>query len=310
VGHPEQLAKRTFAAEANAATRGALVWQDPPEIGLVKVQGDGYLRVVSREPLAALPWPWPEAEAHDEVLLEIKMAGDHLDEGGVERALLRRQARQVQRVEEDAPEKPSWSGQEPLWILASHVPQWLLQARKLVQVGAGCYRVEPSGFPFLWIAANELPLVDELVPFLMARSGRALDTFARWVASRRPTPWVLDMVEYLPMSTAVRDELLLQQVAAKKDDPEIEARRLHILRVFLEHSPEVRQEIFEEGVLEGELKPLVRLFERRLARALAPAERARLAQQVREQGAERVGDLVLDLSPDELAAWLAGTNSG
>jgi hypothetical protein len=112
------------------------------------------------------------------------------------------------------------------------------------------------------------------------------------------------------MSTAVRDELLLQQVAAKKDDPEIEARRLHILRVFLEHSPEVRQEIFAEGVLEGELKSLVRQFERRLARALAPVERTRLAQQVREQGAERVGDLVLDLSPDELAAWLAGTNSG
>ncbi len=111
------------------------------------------------------------------------------------------------------------------------------------------------------------------------------------------------------MSTAIRDELLLQQVAAKKDDPEIEARRLHILRVFLEHSPEVRQEIFDEGVLEG-LKPLVRLFERRLARALAPAERAQLAQRVREQGAERVGDLVLDLTTDELAAWLATPNSG
>jgi len=134
------------------------------------------------------------------------------------------------------------------------------------------------------------------------------------VGSEVPDSWVLDMVEYLPMSTAVRDELLLQQVAAKKDDPEIEARRQHILRVFLEHSPEVRQEIFDKGVVEGELKgelkPLVRLFERRLSRALAPAERAQLAQRVREQGAERVGDLVLDLTPDELAAWLGTTNGG
>jgi hypothetical protein len=39
---------------------------------------------------------------------------------------------------------------------------------------------------FLWIAANELPLVDELIPFLLARSGQALDEFSRWVAPRRP----------------------------------------------------------------------------------------------------------------------------
>ena len=64
VGQPEQLAKRTFAAEAEVVTRGALMWEDPPEIGLVKVQGDGYLRVLSREPLAALPWPWPERVFH------------------------------------------------------------------------------------------------------------------------------------------------------------------------------------------------------------------------------------------------------
>ncbi|UQA59019.1 hypothetical protein [Polyangium aurulentum] len=306
MGQPEQLAKRTFAEETKMVTRGALAWQDPPEIGLVKVQGDGYLRVLSSEPLAELPWPWPEAAGHEEVLLEIKMAGDHLDEGAVERALLRRQARQVQRVEEAEPAKPARVDQEPLWILAPHVPEWLVRERTLALVGAGCYRVEPSGFPFLWIAANELPLQDELVPFLMARSGRALDAFARWIGARRPTAWVLDMVECLPMSTAARDELLLQQVAAKKDDPEVEARRQHILRVFLEHSPEVRKEL----ILEGELKPLVRQFERRLARALAPAERAQLAQRVREQGAERVGDLVLDLTPDELAAWLAATRSG
>ena len=28
--------------------------------------------------------------------------------------------------------------------------------------------VGPAYFPFLWIAANELPLVDELIPFLIA----------------------------------------------------------------------------------------------------------------------------------------------
>ncbi|MDI1437268.1 hypothetical protein [Polyangium sorediatum] len=63
-----------------------------------------------------------------------------------------------------------------------------------------------------------------------------------------------------------------------------------------------------EGRLEGELRPLVRQFERLLARGLSDAERARLTERVRAQGAERVGDLVLDLSAQDLATWLAATN--
>lgn len=63
----------------------------------------------------------------------------------------------------------------------------------------------------------------------------------------------------------------------------------------------------EKGVLRG-LAPLVHLFERRLRRSLSTDERTRLAARLRDQGAERVGDVVLDLTPEELASWLAGTN--
>jgi hypothetical protein len=107
--------------------------------------------------------------------------------------------------------------------------------------------VEPSWIPFVWIAANELPLRDELVPFLVARSGEALDDFARWVAPRRPVDWVLNMVEYTAMSTTVSDELLRKFGPA--EDPEIEARRQKILRALLETSPHVRQELIEKGQL-------------------------------------------------------------
>jgi flagellar biosynthesis/type III secretory pathway protein FliH len=64
----------------------------------------------------------------------------------------------------------------------------------------------------------------------------------------------------------------------------------------------------EKGRLEGEQQTLVRLFERRLARALTPEERTTLAARLREQGAERLTDTALDLSPEDLAAWLAPTN--
>jgi hypothetical protein len=65
------------------------------------------------------------------------MQGNRVDLLSFDRACLRRLARQLQRRE--AP------------------------------VG---YRIGPAWASTLWIAANELPLVDERVPFLIARTGR------------------------------------------------------------------------------------------------------------------------------------------
>src|SRR6185436_8532052 len=115
-------------------------------------------------------------------MIELKLAGNHLDRKEVARALLRRQAREVQRIEEDA----TWLGEEPFWVVAPHLPEWLDEMYEPESPAPGCYCLEPRGRRFLWIAANELPLLPELVPFLMARSGQALDDFARWVAPNRP----------------------------------------------------------------------------------------------------------------------------
>ncbi len=195
MGHPEQFAQRTFAEETERVTGGAAGWQDPPEIRLEKVQSDGFLVIRQPDMLQRLPAPWPEARLHVEVMIELKLAGNHLDRKEVARALIRRLARELQRLDEDA----SWLGEEPLWLVAPHLPEWLAEMRKPERFAPGCYCVERQGRSFLWIAANELPLVDELVPFLMARSGQALDEFGRWVAPRRPLEWVLAMLEYLPM---------------------------------------------------------------------------------------------------------------
>jgi hypothetical protein len=92
-----------------------------------------------------------------------------------------------------------------------------------------------------WIAANELPLVDELIPFLLARSGQALDEFCRWVAPHRPLDWVLTMLECLPMSMPTQEELLWR--FGPVEDPEIEARRQRILDFLLETSPQKKQQL-------------------------------------------------------------------
>src|SRR5882762_4622245 len=163
MGQPEMFAQRTFAEETERITSGAVGWRDPPEIRLGKVQSDGILVVRRPRPLERLIAPWSEARTHSEVMLELKLAGNHLDRRAVERALPRRQARQVQRLED---EDALWFGEEPLWLVASHVPDWLDAMRGPVCFAPGCYWIEPQWRRFMWVAANELPLVDELIPFL------------------------------------------------------------------------------------------------------------------------------------------------
>jgi hypothetical protein len=268
MGQSEQLAQRTFAEETERTTAGAAGWQDPPEIRLDKVTSDGFLVIRRPHGLAHLPAPWPEAQPHDEVMIELKLAGNHLDREAVERALLRRQARQLQRVKE---QDASWRGHEPLWLIAPHLPQWLDGVYAPKRYAPGCYWVEPPWQRFLWIAANELPLVDELIPFLLARSGQVLDEFCRWVAPRRPLDWVLTMVEYLPMSMPTREELLWR--FGKAEDPEIEARRQRILDVLLEASPQKKQQLRQEGQQEGRLTATRAALRRVLAnRQLTPSQ--------------------------------------
>jgi hypothetical protein len=246
MGYQELFAQQTFAEETERITGGAAGWQDPPEIRLEKVQADGFLMVRKPQPLEHLTAPWPLAQPHGEVMLELKLAGNHLDRKALERALLRRQARQLQRLDgvDD-----SWLGEEPLWIVASYLPAWLDAMRRPVRFAPGCYWIEPQWQRFLWIAANELPLVDELIPFLLARSGRALDQFSRWVASRRSPEWVLTMLKHLSMSVPTREELLAR--LAPVDDPEIEARRKHILHRMLDLDPLTKQEFIEQGIEQG-----------------------------------------------------------
>ena len=112
------------------------------------------------------------------------MQGDHLDMSAEARAVLRRQARQVQHVEDPA---VPWESEVPLWLSAPNVSAIVRERRSVSEVAPGCYQVGPYPFSFLWIAANELPLQDELIPFLVTRSGRALDEFCLW-AKTRVTP--------------------------------------------------------------------------------------------------------------------------
>ena len=64
----------------------------------------------------------------------------------------------------------------------------------------------------------------------------------------------------------------------------------------------------ERGAKEG-LGPLAHLFERRLGRPLFDHDRAALRTRLSTLGPGRLGDVVLDLSSDELSRWLDDPNA-
>jgi len=71
---------------------------------------------------------------------------------------------------------------------------------------------------------------------------------------------------------------------------------------------EITRETFEQFKdklrHEGERLGLQRLYARRLGRSLSADEETTLVQRLDTVGPDRLGDVVLDLSPDALAAWL------
>jgi hypothetical protein len=109
--------------------------------------------------------------------------------------------------------------------------------------------VNPAPLAALAAPWSLLDQADELVPFLIARTGRPLDAFVGWVKTRRSIDWLLRMVEYLPMSTAARDDLR-SYTFPKTDDPVIRARQRMIAEWALEATPELREEVVEEGRLQ------------------------------------------------------------
>src|SRR5580692_10789282 len=150
MGRLDQFAKDTFAIEAPAVTHGAVSWQLPPELGLSEVRLDGLMRVLRHGPLAALAAPWSLVGEADELILEVKMQGDHVDLTAIDRAMLRRLARQIQRREDP---KDGFEGESLLFIVAAHVPRIIRRRRTLVEVAPGCYRVGPEWMATFWIAA-------------------------------------------------------------------------------------------------------------------------------------------------------------
>ena len=226
------------------------------------------------------------------------------------------------RLRTQAPPGPAQSSWWQTWVLASHLPEWLLRALdrtepdtsttlRVTRVSAGCYQLGPRDHAVLWIAANELPLHPALEPFLWARSGHALEEFVTWWARVHGVAPVAQVLLWHPHG----EEIMQKVFKAPTVDEAVRKRAASFVRIGLEYCPELADELKAEAAKEGVKKgvrkgvkkglaPLARQFARRLGRALTADELRTLTQRLDSHGPDRLGDVVLDLTPKQLAAWI------
>jgi hypothetical protein len=298
MARPDQWLKQVLAHETPLVTHQGATFERAPEIATTELRPDRLLRVARPAALVTLAAPW--CTLRGEVTVEGKMPRDHLGPAALQRTILRREARQVQRIElEEADPDPLDCG---AWVVAPYVPEWLRAWESrgrvaLVSLGAGCWSVTPSLFPLVWIAANELPLREELIPFLVARTGKPLKEFVRWVHGRREPAWFAKMVYSLP-EVAKMIQAVEPDMTPEEQDEVITAIRASLLGQRIENAA------IEKGVEKG-MGAVEQQFQRRLGRAITAAEHRELLRRVDTLGAARLGDVVLDLTPEALAAWLA-----
>jgi hypothetical protein len=117
------------------------------------------------------------------------------------------------------------------------------------------------------------------------------------------------LVGELPEVPSIADLGELPEAPSPDDPGAFQAWREALLALSYERGQQAgQQEGFDRGTKEGferGAQSLAHLFERRLGRPLHDDERALLRERNETLGPDRVGDVVLDLSADELAAWLA-----
>jgi hypothetical protein len=190
----------------------------------------------------------------------------------------------------------------------------VLSGRKKPWPSHGEYRTSPLGKPFSGVQFRIEPVYQRTVAELQAR-GPFWMIFAPLATDADATK-LAQVVDALRAQTSPEafEELGLALATLTEADRRKRGFR-HVVESLLPEELVMQSWIYKKGKAEGlkegceqGLQPLVHLFERRLARPLAPEERARLAQRLRADGPEKLGDVVLDLPPAELSVWLAPPN--
>jgi len=155
----------------------------------------------------------------------------------------------------------------------------------------GCYEGPPAS-TFLLVVISALPRTRYT---LLVRTMGAGDTLRKALAELAALP--IDA----PERTATAPLIVTLQMALQKDpSPVAKDSLMDAQKIY----HEMMAEQLRLGIVQG-IAPLRRQCARRLGRPLSAAEESTLHTRLVQVGPERLGDVVLDLSPEALAAWIA-----
>jgi hypothetical protein len=292
----DSFGKRIFESETKTVTAGAALYDPNAKTPIYSAEPDGLLIVKTakqRKQLSKLPPPW-SLFAGEEVTLELKMQGDPTDKEALQRALLQRAARSFSRNTKNK----NFDHENGMWIVAPNLPGWLSQYTDIEDAGPGCYRLWLGVFDSYWIASNELPEREELIPFLVTRWGKPLERFVRWVASRRTPDWVKLLMKELKMNDTFVTDML--KTLPPQKDPQLIRQGEIITRDYLENHPRVKAELVEVGRVE-ELRVL---FAKKLGTNLTKEQDQSFDQLMLSLGREKLQDLLLEKTKVELYTLL------
>ena len=191
------------------------------------------------------------------------------------------------------------------WIVSSGRPAALSAFGFVRAVGwpRGVYDA-PSWLGLKLAVLTELPRSrDTLLVRLLGR-GAVLRGALREVLALEPGSWERSAV--LPVFARLRFELPQDPHDSTAEEKELAMTSQEMLEAF---QREALEQGIEQGMTQGAAGTLAHQFERRLGRALRADERALVRERTERLGPDRLSDLVLDLSADELAAWLADPNA-
>jgi hypothetical protein len=208
-------------------------------------------------------------------------------------------------------------GEEPLPIESVVV---LLSGRDEPWPAEGEYRTSRPESRFSGVRFRIEPVYQSTIAELMARESPLWLIFAP-LAVDADERRLREVIEALRARTSPRELEELGVAMAVLADADKRQRGLRdVITSLLPEEVVMQSWIYKQGEqkgiekgreqgLERGIGPLAHLFERRLARALSSAERGVLVRRLDTLGPERLGDLVVDLSPEALAAWLAAPDA-
>lgn len=189
-----------------------------------------------------------------------------------------------------------------LWIISAGDPEATRAAWAMVPMPGwltGCYWTGSELGPHL-IVLRALPRTrDTLLLRLLGADG----TLRAAYDDLRALPddaWERGVLA--PLLILLRHEM--PRMGIGEYSPEEDTMRYQeAVEIMEQENAQIRAEGVREGMREG-IAPLLRLYHRKLGRGLSAAEQQTLLTRLGTVGAERLGDLVLDLDGPALDHWL------